>query len=224
MVDVEDIVTAAQALVPLGDRADQDPMWQATASPTSWDAAHSVEHVADALVFYAGQVARRADHRLPVLRDGRAAPPGEHLDNVLTAAHLLAGQLHGLGSGRAWHPSGMADAAGWAAMAVTEILVHGTDAARAIDVELELPDDVCARTAARVFPWIDHGLAPPAELLLAVTGRHTVAGVPSDPEWWWQSAPLREWDGTPRRRDVPPGWGAGIGASTGGNGPGRPGR
>ena len=74
-------------------------------------------HVVDALLFYAGQVARRADRRLPVLRDGRAAPPSEQLDNVLTAAHLLTGQLRDLGTERAWHPSGSADAAGWAGMA-----------------------------------------------------------------------------------------------------------
>jgi len=61
-------------------------------------------HVVDALLFYAGQVARRAGRRLPVLRDGRAAPPSEQLDNVLTAAHLLTGQLRDLGTERAWAP------------------------------------------------------------------------------------------------------------------------
>ncbi|WP_147918451.1 hypothetical protein [Ruania zhangjianzhongii] len=206
MVDLEDVVTAAEALLPLGERADGNPAWQSAAAPTSWSAAHTVEHIADALTFYAGQIARRADRRLPVLRDGRAAPPGEQLDNVLTAAHVLTGQLRCLGAERAWHPSGLADAAGWAGMAVTEVLVHGTDAARAVGVRLELPAAVCARTVARVFPWIDRSLAPPAELLLGVTGRLAVPGVPSDPGWWWQSAPLQEWDGTPQRRDISPGW------------------
>ncbi len=46
------------------------------------------------VLFYAGQVARRADRRLPVLRNGRAAPPSEQVDNVLTAAHLLSAQLY----------------------------------------------------------------------------------------------------------------------------------
>jgi hypothetical protein len=206
VVELEDVVVAAEALLPLGERADKNPVWQLVAAPTSWTVAHTVEHVADALVFYAGQVARRADRRLPVLRDGRVAPPSEQLDNVLTAAHLLTGQLRDLGGARAWHPSGQADAAGWVGMAVTELLVHGTDAARATHVELELPGEVCVRTVARVFPWIDPSLASPAELLLAVTGRLAVPGVPSDPDWWWQSAPLQEWDGTPRRRDSPPGW------------------
>ena len=33
-----------------------------------------------------------------------------------------------------------------------------------------------------------------------------VRGIPSDPGWWWQSAPLAEWDGKPRRRTSPPRW------------------
>jgi uncharacterized protein (TIGR03083 family) len=202
----EDVTEAAQSLSGLGVRPDVDPVWQAVAAPTTWTAAHTLEHIADALVFYAGQVARRADRRLPVLRDGRAAPPSEQLDNVLTAAHLLAAQLRDLGSARAWHPSGMADADGWTGMAVTELLVHGSDAARALGVALRPPRDVCARTVARVFPWVDRSRADGPDLLLAVTGRLTVPGVPADPEWWWQSAPLDEWDGRPRCRTVPPGW------------------
>jgi hypothetical protein len=202
----EDVLTAVAALEVLGRTADGSPLWDRPAAPTNWTAARTVEHVADALVFYAGQVARRADRRLPVLRDGRDAPPGEQLDNVVTAAHLLVGQLRDLGTERAWHPSGLADAAGWAGMATTEVLVHGHDAARALDVPLPLPQDVCARTVARVFPWVDAGDAPPSDLLLAVTGRVHLAGIAHDPDWWWQSAPLAEWDGRPRRRTVPPAW------------------
>ncbi len=201
-----DVLTAAAALEVLGRTPDGSPRWDRTAAPTDWTAARTLGHVADALVFYAGQVARRAARRLPPLRDGRHAPPGGQLADVATAAHLLAGQLRDLGTGRAWHPSGSADASGWAGMAVTELLVHGTDVARALSVELVLPHEVCARTLARVFPWVDAGAAPPPDVLLAVTGRARLPGVPSDPDWWWQSAPLAEWDGRPRRRTVPPAW------------------
>lgn len=206
VIPLDDISTAAGALQPLSAREDHDPAWQRVASPTFWTAARTVEHVTDALLFYCGQVARRADRRLPVLRDGRNAPPSEHIDNVLTAASVLTALLRDLGSARAWHPSGSADASGWAGMAVTEILVHGVDAARGIGMYLALPADVCARTVARVFPWVDPTVAEPAALLLAVTGRFDLPGVPRDPDWWWQSAPLQEWDGRPRRRDTPPGW------------------
>lgn len=192
--------------MPLRSRPDSDPLWTAGPPAPGWTAARTVEHVADALVFYAGQVARRATHRLPTLRDGREAPPSEQLEDVRTAAHLLAGVLRDLGHERAWHPSGSADVAGWVGMAVTEVLVHGCDVAGLLGVGLDLPADLCRRTVARVFPWVDLRLDDPATLLLAVTGRAQVAGVPDDPDWWWQSAPLTEWDGRPRRRDVPPGW------------------
>jgi hypothetical protein len=206
VVPLDDLVVAAAALTPLTVRADDDPRWRAVAAPTSWTAAQSVEHVTDALLFYCGQVARRADRRLPVLRDGRSAPPSEHLDNGVTAAAVLVTLLRDLGPARAWHPSGSADAGGWAGMAVTELLVHGSDAARALGLDLALPADVCARALARVFPWVDLRAGEPATLLLAVTGRLEVPGVPHDPDWWWQSAPLQEWDGRPRRRTTRPGW------------------
>jgi hypothetical protein len=206
VVEPADVVTAADALHVLAGVADDDPRWLAVASPTTWTAVRTVEHIADTLLFYAGQVARRADRRLPVLRDGRTAPPSEQLDNVVTGAHALARLIRDLGDERAFHPSGMADAGGWAGMAVTEILVHGRDAAGALGQQLVLPERVCRRTVDRVFPWVSGVDASPGELLMAVTGRTSVTGVADDPEWWWQSAPLAEWDGRPRRRTAPPGW------------------
>jgi hypothetical protein len=200
------LAAAATVTATLGRFPDDAPGWTATAAPTSWSAERTVDHVVDTLLFYAGQVARRATRRHPPVRDGGSGPPSALLDRMTTAGHVLAGQLRDLGTDRAWHPSGLADAAGWAGMAVTEILVHGHDAARAHGTRLSLPDPLCARTLGRVFPWIDLRLAPPSELLLAVTGRTRVEGVPHDPQWWWQSAPLSEWDGRPRRRTVPPGW------------------
>ena len=202
----DDVTIASGALAALSAVSDADPRWSYRAAPTIWTAARTVAHIADALLFYAGQVARRADHRLPVLRDGRAAPPSEQLDNAVTAAHVLAGLLRDLGPARAWHPSGLADASGWAGMAVTELLVHGHDTAHALEIEFPLPEQVCQRTITRVFPWVSLDLGTPEVLLLAVTGRATVHGIPHDPEWWWQSAPVAEWDGKPRRRTSPPRW------------------
>lgn len=89
---------------------------------------------------------------------------------------------------------------------VTELLVHGHDVARALEVELPLPKQICRRTLTRVFPWVSLDLGPPEALLLAVTGRAKVHGIPHDPEWWWQSALVAEWDGKPRRRTSPPQW------------------
>jgi len=202
----DDVIIASRALTSLSAVGDADPRWTHRAPPTTWTAARTVTHITDTLLYYAGQVARRADHQLPVLRDGRAAPPSEQLDNAMTAAHVLAGLLRDLGPARAWHPSGLADASGWVGMAVTELLVHGHDVSRAFEVDLSVPGQICERTLARVFPWVSLDLGPPEFLLLVVTGRATVHGIPDDSEWWWQSAPLAEWDGQPRRRTAPPRW------------------
>ncbi len=202
----DDVIIASRALAPLSAVSDADPRWSHRVASTTWTAARTVSHIVDALLNYAEQVARRADHQLPVLRNGRAAPPSEQLDNSMTAAHVLAGLLRDLGPGRAWHPSGLADASGWVGMAVTELLVHGHDVACALEVDLSLPGQVCERTLLRVFPWVPLDLGPPEILLFAATGRATVQDIPNDPDWWWQSAPLAEWDGKPRQRTAPPRW------------------
>lgn len=204
--DPSDVVVAAAALAPLSRIDDEDPIWSSIAVPTAWTAARAVEHLSDALLFYARQVARRAERSLPVIRNGRSAPPSEQLDNAVSSAYVFAGLLRDLGSDRAWHPSGNADVGGWTGMAVTELLVHGHDVAGVLHVELQLPTKVCNRTLKRVLPWVPLGLAEPDQLLLAVTGRLRIEGVPNDPLWWWQSEPLSEWDGRPRQRTSPPGW------------------
>lgn len=201
-----DVSAAAAALTALATVPDDDVEWLSIAAPTQWTAARTVEHIGDAMLFYAGQIASRAQQSLPALRDGRLAPASDQLANAVTAAHVVEALLRDLGPGRAWHPSGLADASGWIGMAVTEILVHGHDAATAIGAEMLLPRQVCARTLARVFPWTATIDAQPERLLLAVTGRIQIPGVIADPLWWWQSAPLVEWDGHPRRRTSPPGW------------------
>ncbi len=201
-----DVVLAAAALTPLAAVPDQDPGWEQLAVPTPWPADRALQHITDALLYYAGHVARRADRRLPPLRTESFAPPSELLDNVCTAAHVLTGLLRDLGTGRAWHPSGHADAAGWTGMAVTEILVHGHDVASVLGVELPLPVQVCARTVARVFPWMPTTTVAADQLLLATTGRLNVDGLVHDPNWWWHSPPLAEWNGQPSRRPARSSW------------------
>ncbi len=185
---------------------DDDSRWSAVAAPTDWTALRTVEHISDALLFYAGLVARRARERHGFIRNGRDAPASVQIDDAQAAASILAAVLRDLGDGRALHPSGLADAAGWAGMAVTELLVHGYDAARALGLALTLPAEVCGRTLARVFPWIEVGERDPGIALLAATGRVTTEADSAPGDWWWQSAPLSEWDGLPRRRTAPPAW------------------
>jgi uncharacterized protein (TIGR03083 family) len=200
------VIAAAAALDVMRAIGDDDPRWSAVAAPTDWTAFRTVEHISDALVFYAGLVARRARERHGFVRNGRDAPASVQLDDAQAAAAILAAVLRDLGDERALHPSGLADASGWAGMAVTELLVHGYDAASALGLTLEFPPEVCARTLARVFPWIEVGERDPGMALLAATGRIATEADSAPVDWWWQSAPLSEWDGLPRRRTAPPAW------------------
>ena len=94
-------------------------------------------------MLYGSLVATRATGARQPPRDGRAAPPSGQLFDLEGAAAVLAATLRDLGDDLAWHPAGVADAAGWAGMAVTEVLVHGVDVGRALEVVgLELPEDV----------------------------------------------------------------------------------
>jgi hypothetical protein len=78
VIELDDVVVAADALRVLATRGDDERAWQSVARPTSWTAARTVEHIADGLLFYVGQIARRADRRLPVLRNyGRSRPREE---------------------------------------------------------------------------------------------------------------------------------------------------
>lgn len=107
---------------------------------------------------------------------------------------------------RAYHPAGMADAEGFIAMGCDEILVHADDIAQGLGVGWEAPSDLCARVLARLFPWAPTDASPWRALRWA-NGRTALAGRERlGPDWWWHPAPLDEWDGSARRRTVPPAW------------------
>ncbi len=92
-------------------------------------------------------------------------------------------------------------------MACTELLVHGYDIAAVALPSCPPPGDrLAAAVVERVLPWTPREGSGWARLLWA-TGRAPLGGrPPQEADWWWQSAPLVEWDGQPRRRDAPPQW------------------
>jgi hypothetical protein len=178
---------------------------QAWAQPApDWTPRRTLDHLVDALALYAAYVGARANGRLVPPRDGDpAAPVDRLLVDLAAAGDRLAGLLAAMGDGeRAFHPSGLADRTGWIGMACTELLVHTWDATGAAAVELE---PLAAAVVDRMLPW-----APPGDgwgRLLQATGRAALGSVPpARADWWWQSAPLAEWDGQARRRTAPPQW------------------
>jgi hypothetical protein len=181
-----------------------DDAWDQPAP--DWTPRRTLDHLVDTMELYAAYVATRAAGRLAPPRDGDpGASRAELLAQLALSAEKLAALLDRMADGeRAFHPSGLADRTGWVGMACTELLVHTRDAAGP-DPDDAAQDLLAGRVVDRVLPW-----TPPGDgwgRLLQATGRAALGDVPAaGADWWWQSAPLAEWDGRPRRRTSPPQW------------------
>jgi hypothetical protein len=196
LVDVDGVRRGAAAVVAmLAENADRD--WSVRAGQLQWSVVEVVSHLVDACGSYAVHLASGSSRRL---RFDLVPHPGagvaeqiavlgasvEHLAQVVDRAPLQA---------RAWHRYGMADPAGFAAMACDELLVHGSDIAEGWAEAFEPDRELCRLVLARLFPW-----APPVgdlwQALLWANGRIALPGHPRlAPDWVWWSAPLAEWGG-----------------------------
>lgn len=184
--------------------------WQWTDAPLDdWSPRRTLDHLVDALLLYSAYVATRATDRITPPRNGdTGATPAELLSALRSSGSILVALLRAMpDDARAFHPSGHADRTGWIGMACTELLVHGFDITTTAQSGLTPPDDRLAQAVvARVLPWTPREATGWSQLLWA-TGRAPLGTrPPQDPDWWWHSAPLADWDGQPRRRDAPPQW------------------
>lgn len=189
----------AQAVTALRQVADQD--WQVPAGGLDWSCWETVEHVADDLFSYAGQLAAEqppTDHYVPWgykhTRDGAPAltvyvKPEHGTDGLLqvldAAGGLLAASVQvSPPERRGFHPYGISDASGFAAMGIVEVLVHLHDTARTLKFDWSPEPDVCTRVLARLFPDAPGG-QDPWETLLWATGRGELPGHPRQTSWRW---------------------------------------
>ncbi|GAB3845718.1 hypothetical protein ACFPIJ_38620 [Dactylosporangium cerinum] len=204
-VTADDLDSALAALdATLGPVTGRD--WSTRAGSLEWDCWHTAEHIGDGLMSYAAQlVTRPATRYVRFLANADAdATAAEVLEFALTGGGILVAAVRVAPAHvRAYHPSGMADPEGFAAMGCVEALLHGHDIAEGLGVELAAPRDVCGRVLTRLFPdtpaTLD-GLDPWAVLLWSA-GRLDLPGHPRREQWRWRGAPLRD------------GVGVGVGAS-----------
>ncbi len=207
VLEPKDVRRAAEWVVDTSSQM-KDERWTISALD-AWSPRRTLDHLVDAMLLYCGYVATRATERITPLRNGDLqAAPINLLSALRSASSMLVALLHAMPEdARAFHPSGSADRTGWIGMACTELLVHGYDIAIATDVPIAPPDDRLARAVVeRVLPWAPSEGTGWSQLLWA-TGRASLGErEPQHSDWWWQSAPLSEWDGEPRRRAVPPQW------------------
>ncbi|MEO3745249.1 maleylpyruvate isomerase N-terminal domain-containing protein [Plantactinospora sp. B5E13] len=146
---------------------------------------------------YAAQlVARPTSRYVRFLANADAdAGPAEMLEFVRAGGGLLAAAVRTTPAQvRAYHPSGMADPGGFAAMGCVEVLTHGQDIADGLGVRLDPPRDICARVLTRLFPDTPAELLDldPWTVLQWSVGRLDLPGHPRLEKWRWHGAPVEE--------------------------------
>lgn len=195
-VTADDLGSALLALTDaLEPAAGRD--WSTGAGTLEWDCWHTAEHIGDVLLSYAAQlVALPATRYVRFLASAdEDADAAEVLEFAVAGGGILAATVHAApASVRAYHPTGMADPGGFAAMGCVEALVHGHDIASGLGVALEPPRDVCARVLTRLFPDLPAALRgeDPWLVLLWAAGRIDLPGHPRRGQWRWHGAPPGE--------------------------------
>lgn len=193
--------TVSAATTALLDVVDRD--WTIPASGLTWTCRGTIEHVADDLFAYAGQIApSKPEVDTYVAFDFYADREGEpecavHAKRDRGNAGLVqildacGGMLSALARTRpadvrGWHTSGVSDPHGFAAMGTVEVLLHVYDVAGPLGFAWDPHPDVVRRALGRLFPRASPD-GNPWQTLLQITGRD-----PERPVDTWQ------WDGTVR--------------------------
>jgi len=205
--DVDQAV--ADAVLALSSRADRD--WRVPAAGLDWDCWETVEHVADDLFAYALQLAPKRPALtgyLPVeakaVRAGGPmstvfGDPEAGTDGLVHVLDACGGLLSSLvrtapPTVRGFHPAGVSDPEGFAAMGLVEVLVHLYDLAPVLEFTWAPDDDLCDRVLYRLFP--DAPAASAASdgpggwpTLLWAAGRTALPDHPRRSTWRWHGEP-----------------------------------
>ncbi|MFI2240635.1 maleylpyruvate isomerase N-terminal domain-containing protein [Streptomyces chrestomyceticus] len=167
--------------------------WSRPADGLTWTCRETLGHLALGLTGYAGLlIARPTDRYITLFASlDPEAPVPACLEGLHIASRLLGATVRDTPADvRAWHPWGHADAVGFAAMGVTELLLHTYDITRALGVTWAPDDDPCTAVLTRLFP--DAPATPPgygpSDTLLQCTGRAALPGLPRRAEWQWDGS------------------------------------
>lgn len=201
MITSHDLRAAANAAMDsLSAFSDAD--WSALACDLEWTCRRTADHISDALMFYSVQLATRSPNREPRVRKGNpSADIADVIGAIGSAAAILARLADEAGpAARGFHTAGLADTEGFLAMGCDEILIHTHDVVCGLGGTFTGESGIAARVAARLFPWAPEGHGP-WETLLWCNGRIPLPGHDRlGTDWFWECAPLSEWDGTVRKR------------------------
>ncbi|MFE9683088.1 GNAT family N-acetyltransferase [Streptomyces sp. NPDC006285] len=186
---VEEAVSGAVAVL----RGATDRDWGVRAGRLEWSCRRTAEHIASDLVSYAGQLAGRpTDRYVPFdISFDECEGPEDVLQVVEATGVLLAAAVRTTPREvRAYHPYPFrsADREGFAAMGVTEVLVHTHDVAEGLGIAYEPPAALCADVLTRIFPHVRPEPGPDHwRTLLWATGRGELPGRAPLTSWQWNN-------------------------------------
>ncbi|QEV22363.1 GNAT family N-acetyltransferase [Streptomyces alboniger] len=170
-----------------------DRDWDVKAGGLDWSCLETAEHIAGDFVAYAGQLTGRAtDGWVPfeVTLDEGTGPEGA-IQVIEATGRLLTATVRTTPRGvRGFHPypSGSADATGFAAMGVTEVLLHTYDICEALGVDAEPPAELCGAVLGHLFPHVPPTGGTPWQVLLWATGRGELPGRARLSSWRWHNS------------------------------------
>jgi hypothetical protein len=189
-VDAGDVAAAVAACrAALGPAVGAD--WTVPADELDMSVAEVVAHLATVLLWYSADLAAGPEELSTTdVRVRPECPPAALLATVGAHGAVLAAVIAASPPrARGWHPWGIADASGFAAMACDELLVHTDDAARGLGVPFAPDAGLAARTLHRLFPEAPADSDPWATLRWA-NGRATLGDRPRLVRWRWHCGPL----------------------------------
>ncbi|MEW2496208.1 GNAT family N-acetyltransferase [Streptomyces nodosus] len=183
-------VTEAVASCAAVLRTALDRDWESVrAGRLEWSCRRTAGHIASDLVVYAGQLAGRAqDAYLPLeITLDEEADNREAVRSIeLTGALLAAAVVTAPREARAFHPFPFrsANREGFAAMGITEVLLHTHDIAEGLGLPYEPPAELCESVLTRIFPHVRPG-PDHWRTLLCATGRGELPGRAPVTGWHW---------------------------------------
>lgn len=190
MVGEFDIKKAADAVIDaLTPAATTD--WSVLGRQSEWTCWKTAEHICDVLFSYASQLATAAPNAYVklLLTAEENASPTDLIEGIRASATILAAIVATTDPAvQAYHPSGMSDPSAFAAMGVTELLLHGDDIAVALGTGLRPTDELCRTVLTRIFPDVEATDDAWATLLWA-TGRGDLPGRTHVSKWRWNPVP-----------------------------------
>jgi hypothetical protein len=191
---LDDVITALSGI--------PNEAWDLPAAGLDWTCRETVAHLLDDLGAYAMQLSGRRGHGETYTRlvettfAGPSAPaflfwpePAGGTGAIVECLDAVGGLLVAVVATapperRGWHPFGSTDAAGLAAMGITEAALHTWDVLRAHGQVFVTDDAVIARVLTRIFPTAVRTGDPWQDLLTATARTEATRGT----AWRWDSS------------------------------------